>query len=93
MHYAYAVFVGAASLGEQANSSSANVTAGAAGTGTSPGHGNGVHPQPDGKNPVMILHDILPLAKYDIVSETGEGDSKNFVIAVSAQKVVKSDWN
>ena len=84
MHYAYIVFAGDASLSEQVNSFSANATAGAAGTKTSPGDGNSVHPQPIVKNPVMILNEIRPGTKYDFVSETVENDSKTFVMSVSA---------
>ena len=84
------MFEGAASLGEQFNSYSASVSAVAAGTETAPDHGNSVRNQPDGKNPVMILNDIRPGTQYDL-SETLESDNKNFVMSVSAQKVVKGD--
>ena len=56
---------------------------------TCPGLGSSVPPQPTDKHPVMILNEIRPGTQYDIVSETGEGDSKNFVMSVSAQKIVK----
>ncbi|XP_035668351.1 LOW QUALITY PROTEIN: double-stranded RNA-specific editase 1-like [Branchiostoma floridae] len=36
-----------------------------------------------GKNPLMILNELRPGLKYELVSETGESHAKNFVMAVT----------
>ena len=38
--------------------------------------------QAEGKNPVMILNELRPGLNYEFVSESGEGNSKNFTMSV-----------
>ena len=37
-------------------------------------------PQPEGKNPIMILNELRPGLKYEFVSESGDSHSKSFTM-------------
>ena len=41
--------------------------------------------QPIGKNPIMILNEMRPGVKFEFVSESGESQSKSFVMSVSVE--------
>ena len=45
-------------------------------------------PQPQGKNPVMILNEIRPGTQYDFVSESRDHLLKNFTMQVCKQEAV-----
>ncbi|CAH1774043.1 unnamed protein product [Owenia fusiformis] len=50
--------------------------------GNTPGAKRAIQPTA-GKNPVMILNEIRPGTKYDVLSETGESHAKNFCMSVT----------